>query len=121
MYLLDENDLPVGMSYPDSLRRLIGRGITYLEPWFILDSKQARDKLRGLTGRYPGRNLFPFARREDNDDVACFERELPGKVVIVHDFASNGWENRDILEDFHSWVRRAVDDMIEFDIGEDSE
>lgn len=36
------------------------------------------------------------------------------KVVIVHDFASLGWEARGELPDFNSWLHPAIDDLIEF-------
>jgi len=75
--------------------------------------------MKGLTERYPGTHLLPFAKREDNDDVAYFELESPGKVVIIHDFASDGWERREVLDDLYAWIRRAVEDMIEFDSLED--
>jgi hypothetical protein len=39
---------------------------------------------------------MPFARRHDNDDVACFVTHDPeqeaGQVIIIHDFASPGHE-----------------------------
>jgi len=47
--------------------------------------------MRGLQERYPGRMLVAFARREDNDDVACWEAGGGGKVIVIHDFASDGW------------------------------
>lgn len=40
---------------------------------------------------YPGRSLVPFACRQDNDDVACWDLDQGrGRVVIVHDFKSPG-------------------------------
>jgi hypothetical protein len=57
--------------------------------------------------------LVPFAVRQDCDDVACFEPDHPG-VAIVQDFASPGFEQRDRLPDFDSWLRRAIEDLIEF-------
>ena len=119
MNLLAEEKMPAGMAYPPALYRLVGRGLTHFEPWFIFNAEEAAQRLEGLRRRYPSRVLLPFARREDNDDVACFERERSGQVVIVHDFASPGSEDREALDGFYSWVRRAVEDMIEFDELED--
>lgn len=115
MKLLDDSELPNGMAHPGPLRRLVERGLIRLEPWWLLDAERARERMSGLAERYPGTCLVPFARREDNDDVACFERDSPGQVVIIHDYASSGWERREVLDDFYAWLRRAVDDMIEFD------
>ena len=115
MKLLDKNELPHGMSYPIEFERLVERQLTWFEPWWVLDAALAKDRIKGMLDRYPGRHLLPFAKREDNDDVACFELESPGKVVIVHDFASDGWERREVLDNFYAWIRRAVEDMIAFD------
>lgn len=107
------------MSYPPAFERLVERQLTRIEPWWIFDASIARDRMKGLAERYPGTHLLPFAKREDNDDVACFELESPVKVVIVHDFASDGWKRREVLDDLYAWLRRAIDDMIEFDSLED--
>src|SRR5262245_22245576 len=110
--LLEDEELPPGITYPTPLRRLIARGIQNLEPWYVFDAAQARERLRGLRDRFPTRILLPFARREDNDDVACFDQQVPGKVVIIHDFSLEGFEQREILADFYSWLRKAFEDMI---------
>lgn len=38
--------------------------------------------------------VIPFARRDDNDDIACFEVGKGKSVQIIHDFASEGFEQR---------------------------
>jgi hypothetical protein len=106
--------------YPGALRRLVERGITLLEPWWIPDAADQRVRMKGLADRYPGRQLVPFARRQDRDDVACFAPSEPGRVVIIHDFATDAWERRIVLDDFYAWLRRAVEDMIEYDTLEDA-
>jgi hypothetical protein len=58
--------------------------------------------------------------RQDNDDVACWDADADadadaGKVVIVHDFASPGYEQRAELADFYSWFRQAIEDFIDFE------
>ena len=50
--------------------------------------------------RYPKRILIPFARRGDNDDVACFELNKGDEVQIIHDFASGGYEQRNTYKSF---------------------
>ena len=119
MKLLNPHELPKGMLYPPAFIRLVKRQIVNLEPWWILDAGFARGYMEGLAQRYPATHLVPFAKRGDNDDVACFELESPGNVVIVHDFSSSGWERREVFDDVHGWLRRAVEDMIEFDSMED--
>lgn len=66
-----------------------------------------------MSERYPNRKLIPFAKRTDNDDVACFEIENPGKVEIIHDFAEPGWEQRVEYPDFWNWFKSAIDEFIE--------
>jgi hypothetical protein len=119
MTLLQESELPEGFTYPRALTRLVERQLTRLEPWWIFDASVARERMKGFTQRYPGKHLVPFAKREDNDDVACFDHESPGSVIVVHDFASDAWDRRRVFDDFYAWLRQAVNDMIEFDRLED--
>lgn len=113
--LLTEKERPQGFSYPRQFNRLIERGLTDLEPWYFLEGKLLRDTMVGLAERYPDRKLVPFARRQDNDDVACWQVGASGEVFVIHDFASPGWEQRGQFAGFYDWVRRAVEDFIEFD------
>ncbi|GAA0383751.1 hypothetical protein [Streptomyces luteireticuli] len=112
--LLTIDDLPEGFEYPDEFVRVVELGLTNLEPWWIFDGDLLRRRLVGLQERYPGRRLVPFARRQDNDDVACWDLDQGG-IAVVHDFASAGWEQRARFEDFNSWLRQAIEDLIEFE------
>ncbi|MGI8912328.1 MAG: hypothetical protein ACR2JY_00820 [Chloroflexota bacterium] len=49
------------------------------------------------------------------------DAEQPRRVSIIHDFASAGWEQRAILPNLEAWICRAVEDMLEFDVGEPEE
>ncbi|WP_427891562.1 hypothetical protein ACQHIV_03440 [Kribbella sp. GL6] len=71
-------------------------------------------RYNGLAARYPGRQLVPFARRQDNDDVACWHAGAP-EVLIIHDFDTSDRAVRETLPSFYDWLRRAVDDLIEFE------
>lgn len=114
--LLSIADLPEGFVYPPSFIRIIELGLTDLEPWEILVGDRLRRRLRGLTDRFPNRHLVPFAGRQDNDDVACWDIDQSfGRVVVIHDFTNPGWENRAEYTDFYAWLRRAIDDLIEFE------
>lgn len=119
MDVLGADELPSGMSYPGAFLRLVERGLTHLEPWWVLEGTDLRNHLRGLQQRYAGRRLLPFARREDNDDIACWEAGKGPEIFIIHDFAEVGHEQRGAFPDFYSWLRQAVEDMIEFDQHED--
>jgi len=114
--LLDEAELPSQFAYPRQFRRAVELGITNLEPWYIIDGDSLRTTIAGLRERYPARRLVPFARRQDNDDIACWDLDADEKVFVIHDFASPGWEQRGIFASFWDWFRKAVEDMIEFDV-----
>jgi hypothetical protein len=115
--LLTTNDLPDGFMYPPQFVRVVELGLTNIEPWWILDGDRLRKRFTGLQRRYPDRSLVPFAIRQDNDDVACWDTHA-ASLVIVHDFASPGWEQRsdpDKFGDFYDWFRQAIEDFIDFD------
>lgn len=118
---LNKDKLPEGFEYPEPFGRVVRLGLVDLEPWYILSAAQANDRMDGLKARYPTRALVPFARRGDNDDVACFEigrNESAGRnasVVVIHDFASAGSENRRVYATFWDWFRDAVEEMIEWE------
>jgi hypothetical protein len=113
--LIPKNDLPKLFSYPQPFLRVCEIGIANLEPWHFLGGELLRKMQSGLAGRYPDSCLVPFARRQDNDDIACFDANLPEGVVIVHDFASASSEQRERFKSFYDWFRKAVEDLIEFD------
>ena len=110
--LLPISDLPDGFNYPPEFIRVVELGLTDLEPWWIFDGELLWRRAANLRRRYPDRRLVPFARRQDNDDVACWDL-AEGDVVIIHDFASPGSEQRARFPDFYSWLRQAIDDLIE--------
>jgi hypothetical protein len=113
--LITSEDLPAGFSYPVSFLRIVGLGLVDLEPWFILDGEGLYERYRGLQERYQARELVPFARWQDNDDVACWDGGEGSKVLVIHDFADPGWELRRVLPSFYAWLRQAVEDLIEFE------
>ena len=47
------------------------------------------------------------------NDVS-FEVGKGEKVQIIHDFASEGYEQRNEYNDFWDWLKDAIDEMIEF-------
>jgi hypothetical protein len=110
---LIKHDLPVGFTYPEEFMTVINQGLTDLEPWAIMSGEYLKDRYEGLKKRYK-EGLVPFARRLDNDDLACWDIDVPEKVVIIHDFASKGWEKKKVFNSFWEWFRQAVEDMIEF-------
>lgn len=114
--LLSIEELPHGFEYPREFVRVVELGLVDLEPWQIIQGNLLKRRHRGLNERFPERSLVPFAARQDNDDVACWDLDMGAPhVSIVHDFASPGWEQRGVFADFYAWLRQAVEDLIEFE------
>jgi hypothetical protein len=112
--LLSVGDLPQGFEYPREFVRVVEFGLTNIEPRWIIEGGRLRHRFAGLQQRYPDRNLVPFAVRQDNDDIACWDT-MTGDVAVVHDFASPGYEQRYALDNFYAWFRQAIEDFIEFE------
>jgi hypothetical protein len=111
--LLGSADLPLGFSYPPEFISTLDLGLTNLTPWSIYTGQSLQDRYRGLGQRFPDRELVPFARRQDNDDVACWDTRS-GKVVIVHDFGDPKARDRATFDDFFGWLRQAIEDLIDW-------
>jgi hypothetical protein len=75
--------------------------------------EQANGRRIELLGRYPNRNLVPFAGRFDSDDIACFEVGQGESVFIIHDFAEEGYERRQEYHNYWEWFISAIKEMIE--------
>lgn len=114
--LLDLSDLPKGFNYPESFLKAIRLNLIDFEPWYIMNNSDVQLRMKGMQDRYPKRILIPFARRGDNDDVACFEVNKGEEVKIIHDFASSGYEQRKTYESFWDWFRDAIEEMIQFEM-----
>ena len=100
--------------YPEAYEKLLELKLFDFDVWYLIPEEQAQIRLMGLQERYPSRKLIPFARRDDNDDIACFEVGKNNRVQIIHDFASLGFEHRAELQDLWAWVEIAVKDMVEY-------
>jgi hypothetical protein len=106
--ILEPEECPRWVHYPESYLKLVAVGEKHFFPWFFFSGDQMLKYSSGLRGRYPFRKLFAFAKRDDSDDIACWEADKPNKVVIVHDFASAGWEERQIFDNFEDWYTYAL-------------
>ena len=91
-------------SYPQSLKDLVSEGRVDFGVWYLMNDDETVKRFRGLQTRYPERTLYPFARRDDNDDVACFEDVDNSLVHIIHDFADSGWEQREVFPTIDAWL-----------------
>ena len=98
-------------------KKLLELELINFKPWKILLTKVGMDYSKELKKRYPNRELIPFAVRTDCDDVACWDlsKSNSNKVYIIHDFASVGWEQQEVFENFENWLKYALDVMFNFD------
>ncbi|KOG53639.1 hypothetical protein ADK76_27090 [Streptomyces griseoflavus] len=110
--IFSTQELPDGFNYPDGFLRAVESGLVGLEPWWLLEGRDLRTRMEGLRERFPDRRLVPFSRREDNDDVACWDLDSD-TVRVIHDFAAPGRETRGEYASFYDWLRAALEDFIE--------
>jgi len=111
---LDERQLPSGFAYPFEFLWTVNHGLLNFPPWSILSGELLNDHVEGLRTRYPDKLRIPFARRQDNDDVACWDGESQWLVRVIHDFASPGWEVASEPMTFLDWLRGAFDEYLEW-------
>ncbi len=107
--------------YPASFEKLIELNLIDFDVWYFIESEQASRRYLDLKKRYPNRKLIPFARRDDNDDIACFEVGKGSKVQIIHDFSSEGFEQRAEFNDLWDWVKYVVEEMIDYNRSEEND
>ena len=106
-------------NYPQTFIQCVENGITDYGAWYLLTPEQVLGRINGLQKRFPLRQLIPFARRDDNDDLACFEIDKPDRVEIIHDFSSPGYEQREEYLSFDAW-QSAVNFRSNANIDDDS-
>lgn len=110
--MFDINTIYPDFKYPNSYYKILELHLTDFDYWYFIPDDQIENRVRGMQKRYPNRKLVPFARRDDNDDIACFEIGKGGSVQIIHDFASNGYEQRKEYKNIWLWVKDALEELI---------
>ncbi len=100
---LVKKNFPEWVEIPERYFELLKYDRNEFLPWYLFDRENLLYRYQGLQMRYPNRQLVPFARHDYCDDVACWEKDKPGKVIIIHDYASPGWESRFIFPSFDDW------------------
>lgn len=118
--LIDE--LPQWFVLPASYLKILEEGnfenggYDFGPSWQLLRADRIEARAEGLKKRYPERKLYPFARRVCQDDVACFDlsnKSISPKVVIIHDWATIGWEYRGTFDNFEAWLEAAKNEVEE--------
>jgi hypothetical protein len=97
-------------------QKILERGLINFRPWKFLSLEKSSDYSLDLSLRYPKRKLIPFAIRTDCDDVACWDLSKNNdKIYIIHDFASEGWEEQQVFENFDECFLLIINDMFSFE------
>jgi hypothetical protein len=104
MAKLQPSDLPDWVDAPPQFWKSLSND-SDLEPWYFLTRELSQLRQEGLKRRN-ARTLFAFAARRDCDDIACWEEKHPGKVMIIHDFASQDRAQRATFDSFDEWMRQ---------------
>ena len=113
---IDHLAVPSWLEMDRGYAKLIENSLFHFSPWWIIDDVQfIHSYNEGLKQRYPDRDLFCFAKRLDCDLIAAFSREHVGKIVLINDFSSEGWEIEDVYESFWAWFKSLIDHFIEID------
>jgi len=69
-----------------------------------------------LRKRYSHRTLVPFARRLDDDTLACWDTAYSQSTIfLIMDFSSKGLEELKKYNHFLDWLKDALQDMIDFE------
>ena len=106
---------------PAAYDTLLNRGLisfgdsSPLRPWYYLSQERVIEMQKEWPAVGFANRLVAFARRDDSDDVACFE-VVAGRVAgvrLVHAWTPEGYKPLDLYESFWDWVRAVVDDVVE--------
>ena len=114
------NKIYKSYEYPVEYNKVLELNLVNLDVWYFMDAEQVEKRITGLKKRYRNRKLIPFSRRDDCDDIACFEVGKKDKVEIIHDFSDSGWEQRREYECFWDWFRDAIEELISWGQEENS-
>jgi hypothetical protein len=109
---------------PLALRWLRAHGLRGLTPWHFIDRSEDVSSLRVeyraevADGSQPEKDFLPFARRQDQDDVAGFVIEqgtASTRVISVHLTWSgraeeSGFPRIDRYTDLWEWMKAVIDE-----------
>jgi hypothetical protein len=112
-YLWPAEDRPNWLVYPKELVDLVRSGRVSLIPWHLSKFEVDAQHAARLKSRL-GRDLVPFAYRQDREDLACFEKGKGQAVMIIHDNTAPGYEDEGSYPSFGDWLRAAEAEAAEW-------
>lgn len=89
---------------------------TALQPWYFLEETKrfiATDKWPNSS--FSGK-LIAFARRQDNDEIACFvvESNKVVQIIVINGWTSMGYDVLQTYSSFWEWMKIVIDDIAEW-------
>jgi hypothetical protein len=108
-YLIPEGLRPDWLIYPAKLVEMFESGRVKLVPWHLDKADVSRGAHVRLKSRL-GRDLVPFAHRQDREDWACFEKGKGHAVMVIHDNTDPGYEDEGSFPTFTDWLRAAEEE-----------
>ena len=105
MEIYDVSKVYQEFNYPKEFLKIVELNLVDFDFWYLMSKEQVE--------------LVPFARRDDSDDIACFDIKKNSKVQIIHDFASAGYEQRKEYNTFWEWFKEAIQEMIDEEEADD--
>lgn len=112
-HLLSDAERPSWLEYPTELIDLVDSGRINLTPWHICEVEAVRIG-RGHFLKRVGRDLVMFAYRQDQEDVACFEKGKGQMVMIVHDNCDSPYEHVGTYENVSAWLKAVEEESAEW-------
>jgi hypothetical protein len=110
------------VNMPKGYQWLIDRGLvgfepfTQLQPWHYMPPEQCF----WATDRWPNistKQLFVFAKRQDNDDLACISfdenRNING-LVLIQGWTPSGFDLVVEFSDFWLWMQHVIQDIADW-------
>ena len=112
MELLNIEEIYRDFQYPASFVKAVELNLLDFEFWYFMPNEQVITRINGLMERYPSRKLIPFARRDDNDDIASLRN--CGIGVAVANAIEEVKEAADVIVESNDedgvakWIEREI-------------
>ena len=104
----------IDFAYPEAIERLIALGLVNFDLWYLMGTQQIMQIGELLREQYGTETWIPFARRGDNEDIACFEADFGEKVVVLRSHELLGYRKCAVYDSVWDWFRDAIEVMIAF-------
>jgi hypothetical protein len=98
-------------------RAIVGfEPFSQIQPWYFTTEKEsfwATDRWPNLTDK----RLYVFARRQDNDCLACFsmtDNQEDIKIVLIQGWTAQGYTIVKEYSNFWAWFKSVIDDIAEW-------